>query len=174
MTGRAAVIDRGLLECDFGEWTGAELAKLAKLPEWRSVQRYPSGWRFPGGESFVELQSRLVEASDRLRAQHPGEVIVAVSHADCIKAVLASALGVPLDLFQRIMVGTCSTSVVAYGVTGPMVLAMNSYAPMARLLPGSAHPAPTGAGGQPGEPAAPKVSARRRSRRSTSAATDGS
>jgi probable phosphoglycerate mutase len=177
VTGRTAVIERGLLECDFGEWTGAELAKLAKLPEWRSVQRYPSGWRFPGGESFVELQSRLVEASDRLRAKHPGEVIVAVSHADCIKAVLASALGVPLDLFQRIMVGTCSTSVVTYGATGPMVLAMNSYAPMDRLLPRAAMPAApgAGAGGAPAADAtsAPEASSRRRARRATSAVTHG-
>jgi probable phosphoglycerate mutase len=139
VVGRPAVVDRGLLECDFGEWTGGELAKLAKLPEWRTVQRYPSGFRFPGGESFVELQSRLVETTDRYRVKHPGEIIVAVSHADCIKAVLASALGVPLDLFQRIMVGTCSTSIVAYGPAGPMVLAVNSYAPMERLLP-KAHP----------------------------------
>jgi probable phosphoglycerate mutase len=137
--GRAAVVDRGLLECDFGEWTGSELAKLAKLPEWRTVQRYPSGFRFPGGESFVELQSRLVETADRYRAKHPGEIVVAVSHADCIKAALASALGVPLDLFQRIMVGTCSTSIVAYGPAGPTVVAVNSYAPMGRLLP-KAHP----------------------------------
>jgi probable phosphomutase (TIGR03848 family) len=128
-------IDRGLVECDFGEWTGAELARLAKLPEWRAVQRYPSGWRFPGGESFVELEARLAETVDRYRSKHPGEVIVAVSHADCIKAALSSALGVPLDLFQRIVVGTCSTSVVAYGSAGPMVLASNSYAPMAKLLP---------------------------------------
>ncbi|HXY44962.1 MAG TPA: MSMEG_4193 family putative phosphomutase [Acidimicrobiales bacterium] len=133
-TGRAARVDRGLVECDFGEWTGEELSKLAKLPEWRAVQRYPSGFRFPGGESFVELQSRVVDTTDRYRSKHPGEVIVAVSHADCIKAALASALGVPLDLFQRIMVGTCSTSVVAYGAAGPMVLTVNSYAPMGRLL----------------------------------------
>lgn len=138
-TGRKAVVERGLLECDFGDWTGAELAKLMKLPEWRSVQRYPSGWRFPGGESFVELQWRLVACVDRLRLRHPGEVIVAVSHADCIKAVLASALGVPLDLFQRIVIGTCSTSVVSYGTAGPVVLATNSYAPLGRLVPAS-HP----------------------------------
>jgi probable phosphomutase (TIGR03848 family) len=137
-TGCGVVIDRGLVECDFGEWTGAELARLAKLPEWRSVQRYPSGWRFPGGESFVELEARLAETVDRYRSKHPSEVIVAVSHADCIKAALSSALGVPLDLFQRIVVGTCSTSVVAYGSGGPMVLAVNSYAPLTRLLPGPA------------------------------------
>jgi len=141
-TGLGIIIDRGLVECDFGEWTGAELGRLAKLPEWRSVQRYPSGWRFPGGESFVELEARLAETADRYRSKHPGEVIVAVSHADCIKAALASALGVPLDLFQRIVVGTCSTSVVAYGSGGPLVLAMNSYAPMGKLLPTT--PAPRG------------------------------
>ncbi len=134
-TGHKAVVERGLLECDFGDWTGAELVTLAKLPEWKAVQRYPSGWRFPGGESFVELQWRLVGAVDRLRLQHAGELIVAVSHADCIKALLASALGVPLDLFQRIVIGTCSTSVVAYGPGGPVVLAVNSYSPLARIVP---------------------------------------
>jgi probable phosphomutase (TIGR03848 family) len=155
-TGLDVVIDRGLVECDFGEWTGAELGRLAKLPEWRAVQRYPSGWRFPGGESFVELEARLAETVDRYRSKHPAEVIVAVSHADCIKAALASALGVPLDLFQRIVVGTCSTSVVAYSAGGPMVLAMNSYAPMAKLLPTTPPPVapdhgvgPTGRGVRP-------------------------
>jgi probable phosphoglycerate mutase len=152
-TGLGVVIDRGLVECDFGEWTGAELSRLAKLPEWRTVQRYPSGWRCPAGESFVELEARLSETVDRYRSKHPDEVIVAVSHADCIKAALASALGVPLDLFQRIVVGTCSTSVVTYGSGGPMVLALNSYAPMTRLLPTATRPAgdqaerPAGAAG---------------------------
>ncbi len=135
VTGRRAVVDRALTECDFGEWTGAELSRLAKLEEWGAVQRYPSGFRFPGGESFVELQGRLVERAARYRAKHSGEIVVAVSHADCIKAAVASALGVPLDLFQRIMVGTCSTTVVAYGSGGPTVLAVNSYAPLARLIP---------------------------------------
>ena len=56
-------IDRGLLECDFGEWTGAELKKLARLPQWATVQRYPSGFAFPGGESFVAMQARIVAAA---------------------------------------------------------------------------------------------------------------
>ena len=67
-------IDKGLLECDFGDWTGAELKKLMKLPEWGTVQRAPSTFRFPGGESFTEMQTRIVGAIDRLRAQHPGGV----------------------------------------------------------------------------------------------------
>jgi probable phosphomutase (TIGR03848 family) len=119
-------VDRGLLECDFGEWTGGALKELARKPEWRTVQRYPSGFRFPGGESFTEMQTRITTALARLAARHPGETIVAVSHADPIKAALASALGTHLDLFQRIVVSPCSVSVVAYTAGGPIVLTANS------------------------------------------------
>jgi probable phosphomutase (TIGR03848 family) len=119
-------IDRGLLECDFGDWTGSKLKDLMKLPEWQTVQRYPSGFRFPNGESFAEMQTRMVGAIDGLVARHPGETIVVVSHADPIKAALAQALGTHLDLFQRIVVSPCSISAVLYGSTGPAVLAANS------------------------------------------------
>jgi probable phosphoglycerate mutase len=119
-------VDRGLLECDFGEWTGGELKKLMKLPEWRTVQRNPSGFRFPGGESFVEMQLRMLAVVDRLRARHAGGVVVAVSHADPIKAAVAQAVGTHLDLFQRIVISTCSVSAVAYSPGGPVVLAVNS------------------------------------------------
>jgi probable phosphoglycerate mutase len=119
-------VARGLTECDFGEWTGAELKKLAKQPEWATVQRYPSGFRFPGGESFSGMQARIVQAVADLRARHPGETIVAVSHADPIKAVVADALGTHLDLFQRIVISTCSVTAISYGALGPMVLTVNS------------------------------------------------
>src|SRR5262245_19759251 len=119
-------IDRGLLECDFGDWTGAELKKLMKLPEWRSVQGYPSGFRFPGGESFVEMQDRMVSAVGQLVARHRGGVVVCVSHADPIKAAVAHALGTHLDLFQRIVISTCSITAVSYGLGGPVVLTVNS------------------------------------------------
>ncbi|MGH9171782.1 MAG: histidine phosphatase family protein [Acidimicrobiales bacterium] len=132
--GRRVTVDKGLVECDFGDWTGAELAKLSKLPEWRTVQRLPSGFCFPSGESFLDMQARLADVVARYRSKHPGEVVVAVSHADCIKAALATALGVPLDLFQRIMVGTCSTSVVSYGADATIVHAVNSYGPVRKLL----------------------------------------
>jgi probable phosphoglycerate mutase len=116
----------GLLECDFGDWTGRELKELFKLPEWTTVQRYPSGFRFPEGESFAEMQLRIVSTMDRLRAAHPGRTVVAVSHADPIKAALAAALGTHLDLFQRIVVSPCSISAVLYAASGPVVLATNS------------------------------------------------
>jgi probable phosphoglycerate mutase len=119
-------LEPGLLECDFGEWTGAELKELFKLPEWRTVQQYPSGFRFPGGESFSEMQLRIVSAIAQLCGRHPGQTIVAVSHADPIKAALAHALGTHLDLFQRIVISPCSVSAVLYGATGPVVLASNS------------------------------------------------
>lgn len=118
--------DRGLDECDFGEWTGEQLKALSKLPAWSTVQRYPSGFRFPGGESFSEMQTRITDAIVKLVAKHPGQTIVAVSHADPIKAALAAAMGTHLDLFQRIVVSPCSVSAVAYGASGPVVLAVNS------------------------------------------------
>jgi probable phosphomutase (TIGR03848 family) len=119
-------IDRGLLECDFGDWTGAELKDLMKLPEWTTVQRSPSTFRFPNGESFTEMQTRIVSALDRIRAAHPGGTVVCVSHADPIKAAVAHAMGTHIDLFQRIVISTCSISAIAYSVGGPIVLTVNS------------------------------------------------
>jgi probable phosphoglycerate mutase len=118
--------DKGLLECDFGEWTGRSLKELAKLPEWSTVQRYPSGFRFPLGESFAEMQTRITGAVADIVKRHPGGTVVAVSHADPIKAAVASALGTHLDLFQRIVISPCSVTTIAYGPTGPVVLNVNS------------------------------------------------
>jgi probable phosphoglycerate mutase len=118
--------DRGLLECDFGDWTGAKLTDLAKKPEWATVQRNPSGFRFPSGESFLEMQTRMTSALAALVERHRGETVVAVSHADPIKAVVAQAAGTPLDLFQRLTVAPCSVSALAYTAHGPFVLTVNS------------------------------------------------
>jgi probable phosphoglycerate mutase len=118
-------VERGLLELDVGDWTGEELKKLRRTPEWKVVQRYPSGFRFPSGESFVELQARIVAAIDRLVAAHPGGTVVAVSHADTIKAAVVHALGAHLDHFQRVTISPCSVTAIAYGELGPMVLNVN-------------------------------------------------
>ena len=119
-------IDKGLVECDFGDWTGAELKALMKLPEWNTVQRAPSTFTFPNGESFTAMQNRIVGTIDRLRAKHPGGVVVCVSHADPIKAAVAHAMGTHIDLFQRIVISTCSVSAIAYGMGAPVVLTVNS------------------------------------------------
>lgn len=119
-------IHKGLLECDFGDWTGEQLSTLMKKPEWATVQRAPSSFRFPNGESFTEMQTRMVTALDSIRAAHPGGVVVCVSHADPIKAAVAHAMGTHIDLFQRIVISTCSVSAVAYSNHGPIVLSVNS------------------------------------------------
>ena len=124
--GQRVKTERGLLEADFGTWTGGELKKLMKLPEWKTVQQRPSTFRFPDGESFAEMQLRICSALDRLVAAHPGKVVVAVSHADPIKAAVAQAMGTHLDLFQRIVVSPCSVTAVAHGAGGPIVLCVNS------------------------------------------------
>jgi len=124
--GTRVKIDKGLLECDFGAWTGRELKDLNKLPEWSTVQRYPSGFRFPDGESFPEMQTRIVSCLGTLAARHPGKTIVTVSHADPIKAAVAHALGTHLDLFQRIVISPCSITAILYTAGGPAVLTTNS------------------------------------------------
>ena len=124
--GLPLTVEPGLLECDYGEWTGLALKDLRRRPEWKLVQRYPSGFRFPGGESFTEMQVRMTGTLARLVAAHPGHTVVAVSHADPIKTAVAHALGTHLDLFQRIAVFTASVTAIAYGSEGPTVLAVNA------------------------------------------------
>ncbi|MCU1450056.1 MAG: hypothetical protein JWP02_2226 [Acidimicrobiales bacterium] len=127
--------NRGLLEVDIGEWTGWELKKAAKTEEWRTVQNRPSAFRFPGGESFLEMQGRIVDTIERIRAEHPGGTVVAVSHADPIKAAAADAVGTPLDLFQRIVISPCSVTAILYGDSSPIALTVNSTGDLKALAP---------------------------------------
>ncbi|HEU4514664.1 MAG TPA: histidine phosphatase family protein [Nocardioidaceae bacterium] len=131
--GAKVVSERRLLECDYGSWTGRELKTLAKDPLWRTVQAHPSAATFPDGESMAQMMARSVAAvrewDARIEDEHgPDAVWVAVSHGDVIKAVLADALGMHLDLFQRIGVDPASLSVVRYTPLRPFVLSMNSVA----------------------------------------------
>ena len=107
------------------------------------IQRYPSGFRFPGGESFVEMQARMTGTLARLVAAHPGRTVVAVSHADPIKTAVAHALGTHLDLFQRIAIFTASVTAIAYGPSGPTVLAVNATRGDLAPLAGSGWDAPS-------------------------------
>ncbi|MEE2769088.1 MAG: histidine phosphatase family protein [Actinomycetota bacterium] len=117
---------KGLNECEFGSWTGRRLSDLAKLKAWKTVQNQPSVFRFPDGESFAEMQARITRQVAGLVSRHPDQAIVCVSHADPIKAAMASALGTPLDLFQRIVVEPGSVSAVLHTPTHPIVLTVNS------------------------------------------------
>ncbi|MGD0055792.1 MAG: histidine phosphatase family protein [Acidimicrobiales bacterium] len=127
------VIDRGLLECDFGEWTGKKLSQLSRKAEWKTVQNAPSTFRFPEGESFSQMQQRVWATLEKLAARHRGRTIVAVSHADPIKAAVTFAQGVPLDLFQRTVISTCSVSAITFTGSGPIVLTVNSTATLKDL-----------------------------------------
>lgn len=124
--------ERGLTECDYGDWQGHPLKELAKQPLWKVVQTQPSAAVFPGGESMQAMQARAVSAVRRLdaaiEAEHGVDAVwVAVSHGDIIKSILADALGMHLDLFQRLHVDPASVSVVRYTGTRPFVLATNSH-----------------------------------------------
>lgn len=132
---QTVTIDKGLLEVDIGDWTGQELRAVRRDPAWKAVQHYPSGFRFPGGESFVEMQARILTTLERLRAAHPGETVIAVSHADVIKGAVAHALGAHLDLFQRTVISPCSVTAIAYGDTGAVVLTVNAVGDLQSLKP---------------------------------------
>jgi len=126
-----SLIEKGLTECDYGEWQGRTLAELSKEKLWSVVQSQPSAAVFPGGESLAAMQARSVAAIRRHDAafeqEHgAGAVWVAVSHGDIIKSILADALGMHLDLFQRINVGPASVSIVHYGTSRPDVISTNT------------------------------------------------
>ncbi len=125
----------GLVEVDVGLWTEQPLTRLYRTPEWPTVQRWPGGFRFPGGESFAEMSVRAMDAVLALAADHPGETIVAVSHADPIKAVVAAAAGVPIDLMQRLVISPCSISAILFTAGGPVVLSVNSTGSLDELVP---------------------------------------
>ncbi|NJC22201.1 putative phosphomutase (TIGR03848 family) [Arthrobacter pigmenti] len=126
-------LDSDLTECDYGQWQGRTLSDLAMENLWSVVQSQPSAVTFPDGESMAAMQARSVAAIRRhdaaIEAEHgPGAVWVAVSHGDIIKSILADALGMHLDLFQRISVGPASVSIVHYGTNRPTVHATNTEA----------------------------------------------
>jgi len=124
---------RGLLECDYGSWTGRELRSLAKEELWKTVQVHPANARFPDGESMAQMMARAVAAvrewDTKVEAEHGSDAVwLAVSHGDVIKSILADALGMHLDLFQRLVVDPASLSVVRYTKMRPFVVSVNSHA----------------------------------------------
>jgi probable phosphomutase (TIGR03848 family) len=128
--GLQPVADERLAEVDYGDWTGRKIGELAKEPLWAVVQAHPSAAVFPGGEGLAQVQSRAVAAvreHDRtLAEQHGGDALwLACTHGDVIKAVVADALGLHLDGFQRITADPASMSVIRYSPLRPFVLHVN-------------------------------------------------
>jgi probable phosphoglycerate mutase len=116
----------GLIETDCGDWAGRPLKQLRRLKLWKVVQTQASAFTFPGGESFAQSQQRMVAELEALLAQHdPKDVIACVAHADPIKLAAAHYLGLPLDNFQRLLVGTGSITALYLGAPANRLLALN-------------------------------------------------
>jgi probable phosphomutase (TIGR03848 family) len=171
-TARAVAEPRGLAlrlveqigEVRYGEWQGAELKELYKHELWPGVQFYPSGTRFPNGESLGEAQMRVVAALDTIRAQHPKQIVAVCSHADLIKLAISYYIGMHIDLFQRLVINPCSLTALAFERMGPRLLAFNDTGSIEHLRPKPEPPAeekpaaeppaeaPETPAGGPGEP----------------------
>ena len=180
----------GVIEADYGEWTGGKLADLAKTDLWKTVQRAPSRAQFPNGESLAEMQARMVAALEDVVGRHTGELVIVVSHADPIKAAIAHYTGVHLDLFQRIMVSPASITAFELTAHGAAMVKCNDTgsldepraagageAVMGEIIELDDVDAPAGAVGEPGKralhPGAHGERTAHRARREDGIAVDG-
>jgi probable phosphoglycerate mutase len=125
----------GVIEADYGDWTGGKISELAKTDEWKVVQVAPSRARFPNGETIRAMQSRMIETLDDLMLKHPHETVVVVSHADPIKSAIAHYTGMHLDLFQRLHVSPASVTVLDFHAYGALLVKCNDTGGLADLVP---------------------------------------
>ena len=117
---------RGLGEVEYGTWTNRPLRSLMRTKLWSTVQRWPSGARFPDGESIREVQTRAINEIEKIATEHQKGTVCCVSHGDVIKLVIAHYLGVHIDLYQRLVIAPASVSVVTLTERGPVVLSLNA------------------------------------------------
>jgi probable phosphomutase (TIGR03848 family) len=121
----APCVCEALSEVDFGEWTGMSFEELDRLPDWRKFNEERGTAPVPGGEKALEVQARIVTAINRLLPRHKGEIIVAVSHADVIRAAVLYYAGVPLDLYSSIEINPASVTAVQFSGHAPRLLYIN-------------------------------------------------
>lgn len=141
-------------ECHYGDWSGRKLAELTDEPLMEVVQTHPSAAAFPGGESMREMQTRAVAAvrdwNARVESEHgPDAVYLMCSHGDIIKSIVADALGLHLDLFQRVSVEPCSVTAIRYTRLRPYLVRLGETGDLASLAPRETPPdddAPVGGG----------------------------
>ena len=119
------IIDPMLNEVDYGDWSGKRLATLSRKKEWKTVQESPSRMYFPGGEGIAAMQARVMKSVHEVASLPDSKVAVFVSHGDVIKSIVASALGMHLDEFQRIIIDPASVSVIEYNSVKPRILLVN-------------------------------------------------
>jgi probable phosphoglycerate mutase len=118
-------------EVRYGAWTGKSLKRLARTRLWRVVQGLPSAMQFPEGETMRAAQLRMVDALDEIVRDHPKDMVAVFSHSDPIKLAVAYYLGMPLDLFQRIQISTCSITLLRLGQGQPSLVKLNDTGPLA-------------------------------------------
>lgn len=140
LPGTTPVIDEALTECGYGDWEGRPLKDLAQEQLWPVVQQHPSAVVFPNGEAMAAMSARAVAAvrhwDAEVTAAHGAEAIwVACSHGDVIKAIVADALGLHLDQFQRIVADPASITVIRYTATRPFLVRLNDTTDLAALVP---------------------------------------
>lgn len=113
---------QGLGEVDYGDWTDRPLGTLRRRKDWAVIQQIPSRFEFPGGESIRAAQARVVDELEELAGAHVGDTIVAVSHADIVKAAVAHFVGMPLDMFQRVVIAPASITTLRLSTGHPPIL----------------------------------------------------
>jgi probable phosphoglycerate mutase len=133
--GLSPIVHRELIEVDYGDWTGRSIAQLRRTRLWRSVMHAPSTVRFPGGESMLEVQARMVDAAMNLVEAHPGGIVMAVSHADPIRLLVTHLAGTHADHLQRLAIDTASISVLTLGEGIPRVQKVNDTGDLSALRP---------------------------------------
>lgn len=119
------IIDPRINEVDYGLWSGKKLSSLSRKREWRTVQESPSRMYFPDGEGIAAMQARAMGAVHELAQLPQSKVAVIVSHGDVIKSIVASALAMHLDEFQRIIIDPASVTVIEYSSIKPRLLLLN-------------------------------------------------
>jgi probable phosphomutase (TIGR03848 family) len=124
-----------LIEMDAGDWTGRTLPSLRRTKLWNTVQRSPSRFRFPGGESFVDAEARLLDGIERIVARHPRGRIAVGTHGDLVRVLISHYTGAHLDQFQRVMAEPGSISAVHLGDGAPRILLVNDTGSLHRFSP---------------------------------------
>jgi probable phosphoglycerate mutase len=133
-------ICEGVVETEYGDWSGQKLSDLVKHDEWKVVQGAPSRAQFPNGETLRAMQSRVVDALDAVVAVHPHETVVVVSHNDPICAAIAHYTGVHLDLFNRLQVSPASVSVLDFHRFGVTMVKYNDTGSLEEPAPKASEP----------------------------------
>jgi probable phosphomutase (TIGR03848 family) len=133
--GLSVAARRGLLEVDYGDWTGRTISQLRRTTLWRAVQQAPSTVRFPNGESFLEVQARAVAELGRIAGAHPAGTVAVVTHADVVRLLIAHHAGMHTDHVQRLVVDPASVTVVAVSDGATRLLKVNDTGGLDTLRP---------------------------------------